>query len=108
MLASGAALLLIPLAIAVRRDRAWHKPLGRSPPSLVVLGALTSLPVAVISHSVAMARAGFFAQGIVWLALIALGVAAIRRRSSPTTPASCWRWRRLPRARCGCASRPRS
>jgi hypothetical protein len=80
MLASGAALLLIPLTIAVRRDRSWHKPLGRLTAVIVVLGGLTSLPVAFYSHSVAMARAGFFAQGIVWLTLIALGVAAIRRR----------------------------
>lgn len=80
MLASGAALLLIPLTIAVRRDRAWHKPLGRFTAAMVVLGGLTSLPVAVFSHSVAMARAGFFAQGLVWLALIALGVAAVRQR----------------------------
>jgi hypothetical protein len=80
MLASGAALLLIPLTIAVRRDRSWHKPLGRLTAAMVVLGGLTSLPVAFYSHSVAMARAGFFAQGIVWLTLIALGVAAIRRR----------------------------
>lgn len=80
MLASGAAMLLIPLTIAVRRDRTWHKPLGRLTAVLVVLGALTSLPVAAASHSVAMARAGFFAQGLVWLALIALGVIAVRRR----------------------------
>jgi Predicted membrane protein (DUF2306) len=80
MFASGAALLLIPLTIAVRRDRSWHKPLGRLTAVLVVLGGSTSLPVAFYSHSVAMARAGFFAQGIVWLTLIALGVAAIRKR----------------------------
>ncbi|HEY7669253.1 MAG TPA: DUF2306 domain-containing protein [Hyphomicrobium sp.] len=80
MLASGAALLLIPLTIAVRRDRSWHKPLGRLTAGLVLLGGLTSLPVAVFSHSVAMARAGFFAQGIVWLLLIALGIAAVRQR----------------------------
>ncbi|MGZ5919175.1 MAG: DUF2306 domain-containing protein, partial [Hyphomicrobium sp.] len=80
MLASGAALLLIPLTIAVRRDRSWHKPLGRLTAVMVVLGGLTSLPVALYSHSVAMARAGFFAQGIVWLTLIALGVAAVRQR----------------------------
>lgn len=80
MLASGAAMLLIPLTIAVRRDRSWHKPLGRLTAVLVVLGALTSLPVAAASHSVAMARAGFFVQGLVWLALIALGVIAIRQR----------------------------
>jgi hypothetical protein len=80
MLASGAALLLIPLTIAVRRDRSWHKPLGRLTAVTVVLGGLTSLPVALYSHSVVMARAGFFAQGIVWLTLIALGVAAVRKR----------------------------
>jgi Predicted membrane protein (DUF2306) len=80
MLASGAALLLIPLTIAVRRDRSWHKPLGRLTAVMVVFGGLTSLPVAFYSHSVAMARVGFFAQGLVWLTLIALGVAAIKRR----------------------------
>jgi hypothetical protein len=47
---------------------------------VVILGGLTSLPVAAASHSAAMARAGFFAQGMVWLALIALGIAAIRQR----------------------------
>jgi len=80
MLASGAALLLIPLTIAVRRDRSWHKPLGRLTAAAVVLGGLTALPVAMASHSVAVARAGFFAQGLVWLALIAAGVLAVRRQ----------------------------
>jgi hypothetical protein len=79
MLASGAAMLLIPLAIAVRRDRTWHRPLGRIAATAVALGALTSLPVALASHSVSVARAGFFAQGVVWLTLIVLGVLAIRQ-----------------------------
>jgi hypothetical protein len=83
MLASGAAMLLIPLVIAVRRDRAWHKPLGRITAALDLLGALTALPVAMASPSVLAARAGFFAQGIVWLALIALGVIAVRKRNFP-------------------------
>lgn len=80
MLASGAALLLIPAVIALRRTSTWHRPLGYVTAGCVLLGALTSLPVAVYSHSVVMARAGFLAQGIVWLTLIALGIAAIRRR----------------------------
>lgn len=80
MLASGAALLLIPIVIALRRHSAWHRPLGYAAAVFVLLGALTSLPVALYSHSVLAARMGFLAQGIVWLALIALGVAAIRRR----------------------------
>lgn len=80
MLASGAALLLIPLVIALRRNRAWHRPLGYLTAVCVLLGALTSLPVALYSHSVLMARMGFLAQGIVWLVLVALGFAAVRRR----------------------------
>jgi hypothetical protein len=71
-------MLLIPLVIALRRNRTWHCPLGRIAAIAVVLGGLTALPVAVASHSVAMARAGFFAQGLVWLGLIAAGVWAIR------------------------------
>jgi hypothetical protein len=80
MLASGAALLLILITIAVRRDRSCHKPLGRVTAFMVILGGVTSLPVAIFSHSVGMARAGFLAQGLVWLALVALGIAAVRRR----------------------------
>ncbi len=80
MLASGASMLLIPLVIALRRHRNWHRPLGRIAAIAVVLGGLTALPVAAASHSVAMARAGFFAQGLVWLGLIAAGVWAIRNK----------------------------
>lgn len=80
MLASGAALVLIPAVIALRRNSAWHRPLGYVTAVAVLLGALTSLPVALYSHSAVMARAGFLAQGVVWLALIALGIHAIRRR----------------------------
>jgi hypothetical protein len=80
MLASGAALLLIPLVIALRRHSVWHRPLGYAAAVCVLLGALTSIPVALFSHSVAMARAGFLAQGLVWLALIALGIRAVRQR----------------------------
>jgi len=81
MLASGAALLLIPLVVALRRSSAWHRPLGYATAVCVLLGALTSLPVALYSHSVLAARLGFLAQGIVWLGLIALGVIAVRRRN---------------------------
>jgi hypothetical protein len=80
MLASGAALTLIPFVILARRRPVWHRPLGRVAAAAVILGALTALPVAVESHSIAMARAGFFAQGIVWLGLIGAGILAIRRR----------------------------
>lgn len=80
MLASGAALLLIPVVIALRRRSGLHRPLGYAAAVCVLLGALTSLPVTLYSHSAALARAGFLAQGIVWLALIVFGILAIRRR----------------------------
>lgn len=80
MLASGAALLLIPIVIALRRNSPWHRPLGYATAVCVLLGALTSLPVALYSHSALAARLGFLAQGIVWLALIALGIRTIRSR----------------------------
>lgn len=80
MLASGAVLVLIPLVIAVRRYRRWHRPLGRITAVLVVLGALSSFPVAWESSCVTMARAGFAAQGVAWLSLVIAGVIAIRRK----------------------------
>lgn len=80
MLASGAVLVLIPLVIATRRTRAWHRPLGRVTAVLVIAGALTSFPVAYESTSVLPARIGFAAQGIVWLGLVVAGVIAIRRK----------------------------
>ena len=45
----------------------------------VVLAGLTALPVAVLSESTPLARAGFFVQGLVWLALLAQGGRAIRQ-----------------------------
>lgn len=80
MLASGAALVLMPLVIATRAKRAWHRPLGRATAALVLVGALTSFPVAYESTSVLPARLGFAAQGLVWLALVVAGVIAIRRK----------------------------
>ena len=82
MLTSGLSLLLIPLVVFTRRDRSWHRPLGRIAALCVVTGALTSLPVALFSDSVVMARAGFFAQGIVWLALLTAGIHSIRARKT--------------------------
>jgi uncharacterized membrane protein len=81
MLTAGASLVLIPLVIALRRHRRWHRPLGRLTAVFVVLGALSAFPVAWESSSVTLARAGFAAQGAAWLALVLAGVTAIRRRN---------------------------
>lgn len=79
MVTSAVALLLAPVVIALRGHVRLHRWLGRLVGAFVVLGGLTALPVALFSHSSAMARAGFFVQGLVWLGLFAAGFAAIRR-----------------------------
>jgi hypothetical protein len=79
MLASGLALILIPIAAAVRHDRRIHRPIGRIAAICVCVGAVTALAVAVASEASLATRAGFFAQGLVWLALLVAAVVAIRR-----------------------------
>ncbi len=78
MVSSALALLLAPLVFAVRRYPEFHRPLGRLLGVFVVIGGLTALPVAVMSHSPAGARAGFFVQGVVWMSLLVAAVQAIR------------------------------
>lgn len=84
MVASALALMLIPGVIASRHRRTQHRMLGRVLGIFVVAGGLTALPVAIFSNSSLPARAGFFAQGLVWMALLGAGIAAIRRHDRPT------------------------
>ena len=79
MIASGAALILIPIAALLRRRPAAHRLVGRLTAVAVAIGGCTALPVALASEASAPARAGLFMQGIVWLALVVAAVAAIRR-----------------------------
>ena len=83
MAASALALVLLPLMIATRHKRHLHRPVGRALGLFVAVGGLTALPVAVLSSSGEVARAGFFVQGLVWLALFAAGWRAIRARDVP-------------------------
>lgn len=78
MIASALALLFAPLVFAVRRYPEFHRPLGRLLGVFVVIGGLTALPVAVLSHSPVGARAGFFVQGVVWIYLLLAAIGAIR------------------------------
>lgn len=80
MAASALALLFLPFVIAVRHKPHLHRALGRLLGVFVVIGGLTALPVAVLSSSGELARAGFFVQGLVWLALFWTGWRAIRGR----------------------------
>jgi Predicted membrane protein (DUF2306) len=81
MLASALALLLVPFVIGFRHRADVHRKLGRVLGFFVVTGALTALPVAIMSHSSLAARAGFFTQGVVWLALLTAGLMAARVRN---------------------------
>jgi hypothetical protein len=80
MVSSAMALLLAPVVIMLRRRPELHRPLGRLLGGFVLIGGLTALPVAIMSHSPPLARAGFFVQGIVWLYLLGAAIAAIRAR----------------------------
>ncbi|MBR0845899.1 DUF2306 domain-containing protein [Bradyrhizobium liaoningense] len=78
MIASGLALILIPLALLLRHRPPLHRPIGRIAFCCIVVGALSALPVALCSEANAVARAGLFVQGFTWLALAAAAVHAIR------------------------------
>jgi uncharacterized membrane protein len=78
MVTSAMALLLGPVVMMLRHRPHMHRMLGRVVGAFVVAGGLTALPVAIFSHSSLAARAGFFVQGLVWMALLARGIAAIR------------------------------
>lgn len=81
MSASALALLLLPLVWMARTTPHLHRPLGRALGIFVVVGGLTALPVAVLSSSGEIARAGFFVQGLVWLGLLGAGWRAIRAKA---------------------------
>lgn len=80
MLASGVALALLPAVLLLRDRPRWHKPLARIAAAAVILGAMSSFPVSLMSDSVVAARLGFLAQGTVWLGLLVAGIRAIRAR----------------------------
>ena len=79
MLASGVALLLLPLVLLVRHQPRLHRPLGRIAAGLLCVGVLASLPTALASEVLPLGRAGFFTQGVLCLAYLGTAIAAIRR-----------------------------
>lgn len=77
MAASGLALGSGVLTLLSRNAPHRHRPLGRLTAALVVIGGVTALPSAILSESTIAARAGFVAQGCVWIAFLVAGLAAI-------------------------------
>ncbi len=84
MISAGLALLLIPLAIALRPDAhrspRWHRIVGRIAAFDVAIAGVTALPVALAAPVTRVSAAGFAAQGLTWLLLLALGIRHIRAR----------------------------
>ncbi|MDB5679556.1 MAG: hypothetical protein JWM94_2558 [Sphingomonas bacterium] len=80
MITGGLALILLPLAIALRRKPKWHRPLGRIAAIDVLVAGATAYPVAWAAPVTFWSAMGFSAQATTWLTLLALGIWNIRRR----------------------------
>jgi len=80
MITGALALLLLPLAILLRRRPRWHRPVGRIAALDVLVAGLTAFPVAWVAPVTTWSAAGFSAQATTWLGLLALGIHNIRRR----------------------------
>jgi uncharacterized membrane protein YozB (DUF420 family) len=79
MAASGLGLILLPWALLLRHSHAAHRAVGRAAAALLMVGLAASLPCALLSAALPVARAGFAAQGLLGLALLAQAVNAISR-----------------------------
>jgi len=80
MITGGLALVLLPLAIALRRRPYWHRLAGRIAAGDVLVSGLTAFPVAWVAPVTTWSAAGFSAQAATWLTLLVLGIRNIRRR----------------------------
>lgn len=82
MVAAGLGLILLPWILLLRHRPAIHRVLGRIGAALLFVGAVASLPGAMQSEAVPLARLGFLTQGVLCLVFLAGGVTAIRRRNA--------------------------
>ena len=78
MVAGGLALLLVPLVLYLR-GTAWHKFVGRIAAVDILIAGVTAIPVALQAPVTKISAAGFTAQAITWLTLLAVGIWNIRR-----------------------------
>ena len=79
MFAGALALILIPAAIAVRRSARWHRPIACAAATDVIIAGLTAFPVAWYGPVTVWSAAGFTAQAMVWMSLLAVGIWHIRK-----------------------------
>ncbi len=87
MVTGGLALVLVPLAYALRHT-ALHKWAGRVAAVDVLIAGATAVPVALAQPVSPLAAVGFSVQGLLWLALLAKGVWHIRHGDSTAHRAS--------------------
>lgn len=78
MVSGGLALVLVPLAILLRRQPGWHRRVARIAALDVAVAGVTAFPVALVAPVTRWSAWGFTAQGAVWLALLGLGLWHIR------------------------------
>jgi uncharacterized membrane protein len=78
MFTGAMALILVPIAYALRKYPAWHRIAGRIAAADVTVAGLTAFPVAWVEPVSAWSAAGFTAQACTWLALLALAIRHIR------------------------------
>jgi hypothetical protein len=78
MIAGGLALLLVPAMILLSRQPRWHRRLAWITAPVVAVAGVTAFPVALIAPVTPVSAWGFAAQGMIWLALLAVGIWHIR------------------------------
>ena len=79
MVTGGLALFLVPLALVLGlRRAAFHKLAGRVAAADVLIAGVTAIPVAYVMPVTLVSAAGFIAQALVWLGLLAAGIWNIR------------------------------
>ncbi|MFO1032857.1 MAG: DUF2306 domain-containing protein [Hyphomicrobiales bacterium] len=73
MVTGGLALLLVPATLWLQGTR-WHRLMGRVTAVDVIVGGITAVPVAWVAPVTKVSAAGFIAQGILWMVLLAVGL----------------------------------
>jgi Predicted membrane protein (DUF2306) len=77
MIAGGLALILVPLALALR-GTGWHRFAGRIAAVDVLIAGLTAIPVAMEAPVTRVSAAGFVMQAVTWMTLLGFGIWYIR------------------------------
>jgi uncharacterized membrane protein YozB (DUF420 family) len=64
----------------LRRNRRWHKIVGRVAAIDVLIAGVTAFPVALVAPITTWSAIGFSAQATLWLIFLTLGIYYIRKR----------------------------